>query len=219
MNEVAVNSGIQSGGTNDGVAYGVRMTREKNQLTAFGVPALFELTRQGRVFTGNIAAAGVILPIYSNTAQQVGLWNPVGSGVDLLVLRLSPTYVDTSGAAGGYVIGQLTNAPAAVGTGLAITAFTETAAIPAYNGAGYAAKAKFGQGATLTVTTPTIKQHLGLNQNAFTAAGTGQMPYRADYQFDGDLVVTPGTAIFVAGLIATLAKFSGSLAWAEIDRV
>jgi hypothetical protein len=40
----------------------------------------YELARQGRIFTGNIAAAGVVLPIYSGTTQQVGLWNPVGSG-------------------------------------------------------------------------------------------------------------------------------------------
>ena len=179
----------------------------------------YSLARQGKVFTGNVAAAGVVLPIYSGTTQQVGLWNPVGSGIDVILLKLALTYIDSTGAAGGYVLGYLANAPAAVGTGLAITAFTETAAVSNYPGGGYSALAKFGQGATLTVTAPAIKRHLALNQNAFTAAGTGQMAYRNEITFDGEEVLTPGTAIFVAGNIATLAKYSGSLIWAEVSRV
>jgi hypothetical protein len=178
----------------------------------------YNLVKQGRVFHGNVAAAGVVLPIFSNTTQQLGLWNPVGSGVDIILMRIALTYVDTTGAAGGYVLAQLTNAPAAIGTGLAITAFTETAAIPAYNGGSYQPLAKFGQGSTLTVTAPTVKRHLSLSQNAFTAAGTGQMAFENAIEFDGDEVLTPGTAVFVAGNIATLAKWTGSLTWAEVSR-
>src|SRR4051812_46591065 len=95
---------------------------------AYDLLPYYNLVKQGRVFHGNIAAAGVVLPIYSNTTQQVGLWNPVGSGVDLILFKIALTYIDTTGAAGGYVLAQLTNAPAAIGSGLAITAFTETAA-------------------------------------------------------------------------------------------
>jgi hypothetical protein len=178
----------------------------------------YGLVRQGKVFHGNVAAAGVVLPIFSATTQTLGLWNPVGSGKDLILLNIALTYVDTTGAAGGYVLAQLTNAPAAIGTGLAITAFTETAAIPAYNGAAQSSVAKFGQGATLTVTAPTVKRHLGLSQNAFTAAGTGQMAFVNRIDFSGEEVLAPGTAVFVAGNIATLAKWSGSLTWAEETR-
>lgn len=185
---------------------------------AYDLLPYYNLVKQGRIFHGNIAAAGVVLPIYSNTTQQVGLWNPVGSGIDVILLKIALTYVSTTGAAGGYVLAQLTNAPAAVGTGLAITAFTETAAVPAYNGGGYSAIAKFGQGATITVTAPTVKRHLSVNQNAFTAAGTGQMAFENSINFHGEEVLTPGTAVFVAGNIATLATWSGSLTWAEVAR-
>lgn len=178
----------------------------------------YDLAKQGAIFTGNIAAAGVVPPIYSATTQTIGLWNPIGSGKDIILLKINLTYVDTTGAAGGYVLGYLSNAPAAIGTGLAITAFTETAAVSNYPGGGFSSVAKFGQGATLTVTAPVIKRHLALNQNAFTAAGTGQMAYVNEIEFDGEEVLTPGTAIFVAGNIATLAKHSGSLVWAEVSR-
>jgi hypothetical protein len=217
---VSVASGIQVGGANDGQAYGLRQTRELNLKTAASMPSLFELVRDGRVFTGNAAAAGFVLPIYSNTTQQFSLWDPVGSGVDLVILRISMSYIDTTGAAGGYVLGYLPNAPAAIGTGLAITAFTETAPINNYLGSGRVSKAKFAQGSTITVTAPSILRHLGLNQNAFTANGTGQMFYRSDYEFGfGDVVLTPGSALFLAGNIALLAKAAPTIVWAEIDRV
>lgn len=186
--------------------------------TATSILPYYDLTKQGAVFTGNIAAAGVVLPIYSNTTQQVGLWNPIGSGKDIILLKIGLTYIDTTGAAGGYCLGYLSNAPAAIGTGLSITAYTETASVSNYPGGGFSSIAKFGQGATLTVTAPVLKRQLALNQNAFTAAGTGQMPYRSEIQFDGEEVLTPGTAVFVAGNIATLAKFTGSLVWAEVSR-
>lgn len=181
----------------------------------------YGLAKQGRMFTGNAAAAGFVLPIYSNTTQQFGLWNPLGNTNDLIIKSISLTYVSTTGAAGGFVLGQLANAPAAIGTGLAITAFTETAPIPAYGAYGVNAvsSAKFGQGATLTVTAPTILRHLGLNQTVLTAATTGSPQWTARQDFDGELVVTPGQAIFLAGNIATLITAAPSITWAEVSRV
>lgn len=188
---------------------------------AYDALPLYNLAKQGKVFTGNIAAAGVVLPIYSNNTQQVGLWNPAGSNVDLIVRRISLTYVDTTGAAGGYVISQLTGLGSAVATGTNITAFTETAAVSAYAGGGYTSVAKFGQGATLTIVgaSATILRHLGLNQLVTTAADATTVPWKTDFDFEGDLVVTPGQAIFIAGNIATLSKWSGSITWIETSRV
>lgn len=182
----------------------------------------YGLAKQGKVFTGNIAAAGVVLPIYSNNTQQCGLWNPAGTGVDLIVRRISLTYVDTTGAAGGYVISQLTGLGSAVATGTNITAFTETAAVSGYAGGGYSSVAKFGQGSTLTIvgSAATILRNLGLNQLVTTATDATTVPWKTDFDFDqGDLVVTPGQAIFVAGNIATLTKWTGSITWAEVSRI
>lgn len=178
----------------------------------------YNLAKQGRIFVGNVAAAGVVLPIYSNTTQQLGLWNPAGSSIDVILMRIALSYVDTTGAAGGYVLGYLGNAPATVASGASISAFTETAGINTYIGNGRQQVAKFGQGATITVTAPSILTALSLNQNAFTAAGTGQMAFNNEIKFAGEIVLTPGSAVFVAGNIATLAKWSGSLMWAEVDR-
>jgi len=181
----------------------------------------YNLARQGKVFQGNTAAAGVVVPLFSNVTQQIGLWNPYGNSHDLVVKSINLTYVSGTGAAAGFCLGYLANAPAAVGTGLAITAFTETAAISGYGtAAGFASTAKFGQGATLTVTGPAIYRQLGLNQTVLTAATTGSPQWMSKFDFDlGDLVVTPGMAIFVAGNIAQLSTWAASIVWAEISRI
>ena len=51
-----------------------------------------------------------------------------------------------------------------------------------------------------------------------TAADATTVPWTAYRQFHGDLLVAPNTAIFVAGNIATLSKFTGSIVWAEFGR-
>jgi hypothetical protein len=181
----------------------------------------YNLAKQGKIFTGNIAAAGVVLPIYSNNTQQCGLWNPAGSDVDLVILRIALTYVDTTAAATGFVLGHLTGLGSGVATGTAITAFTETTPKSDYQGISASSVAKFGQGATLTVVgaSVTIKRNLGLNQLVTTAADATTVPWKTEFNFDGDLVVTPGEAVFLAGNIAQLTKWAGGITWAEISRV
>mgnify|MGYP001605013233 CR=1 FL=1 len=179
-----------------------------------------ELALRGRVYRGNMAAAGAVLPIFSNTTQQFGLWNPAANDriAEIFEIGLG-SYVDTTGAAGGYVLGIVKGAPAVLATGAKITAFTETEpenSMPAY---GQKNKVLFGQGATLTVTAPVVYKHLHINQNAFTAAGTGQMPVKGPViEFpDRTLWLPPGNAIFLAGNIATLAKFAPTVEWGEHD--
>ena len=181
-----------------------------------------KLALMGRLYTGNMAAAGAVIPIYSSTTQQFGLWNPLGSGRIVEVAKLGlGSYVDTTGAAGGYVVGIVKGAPANLATGAAITVYTETAAENALPGFGENPKAKFAQGATITVTAPTILRHLSLSQNAFTAAvTTGMFPptkVGEDAFPDRDLWVPPGNAIFLCGNIATLAKFAPVIVWGEHD--
>src|SRR3990167_5718302 len=63
----------------------------------------YDLANRGQMFQGNIAAAGVVLPLVTNTTQQVGLWNPAGNDVDAGLRSISLTYVSTTGAPGGFV--------------------------------------------------------------------------------------------------------------------
>ena len=179
----------------------------------------YQAALEGRVFTGNMAAAGQVLPIYSNTAQKVGIWNPNGSGINVVPIKLSMSYVDTTGAAGGYVLALVKNAPGDLATGSTMTAFTDgtlnTDIFNALVGSNAGPTARWTPSAA-TVTAPIILRHLSLNQNAFTAAGTGQIPFDNGIKFDGDLIIPPGNAVFVGGNIATLSKWAVSLTWEEV---
>jgi len=177
----------------------------------------YHTAKQGKLFTGNSAAAGLVLPIYSNTAQVFGIWNPAGSGVNAVLVNLRMTYVDTTGAAGGYVLGLLRDAGAAVGTAAPISAFTRTTPERGLFGAATGGNKVLFTGSAATVTTGlmVIGRNLGLNQLVTTAADATTVPWTMKEDFDGEISLSPGNAMFVAGNIATLSKWAVSLTWAE----
>lgn len=179
-----------------------------------------EMALQGRVYTGNAAAAGFVIPIFSNTTQQFGLWNPAGNdrAAEIISIGLG-SYVDTTGATGGYVLSIVKGAPAQLATGAKITAFTETVPENSLPGFGESNKVKFGQGATLTVTAPTIFRHLNINQDAAAATSAVTQAKKGPViEFpDRELWLPPGNAIFLSGNIAVLAKYAPVIVWAEHD--
>ena len=181
---------------------------------------LYEATRAGRAFHGGQAAAGAVLPIFSNTAQVVGLWNPAGSGVNAVLTQVALTYVSTTGAAGGFVLAAVISTGASVATGAPISAFTDgTVGTTIRNGlvgALTGPKCRFTPSAA-TVTAPVIYRHIGLNQLVITAATTTGDQWNARVNFPGDVIIPPGNALFVAGNIATLITEAVGMSWLEED--
>lgn len=173
----------------------------------------YHAAKQGRVFTGSGAAAGLVLPIFSNTAQLFGLWNPAGSGVNAVLCNVAMTYVDTTGAAGGYCFGINKNIGNALATG-GISAFTDAAPDRAIGPATGGNKVRFTSSAATTIA-PVLWRHLGWNQLVLTATDATTAAFDRYREFDGDWVVGPGCAIWLTGNIANLAKFVPSLTWCE----
>jgi hypothetical protein len=182
------------------------------------VRSRMELALANKVFTGNGLAAGVVLPIYSGTTQQFGLWNPAGSGWlgEIFEVGLG-SYIDQTAAAGGFVLGILKNAPAQLATGASITAFTETTPESSIPNVVAGNKIKFGVGATLTVTAPAVWKHLNLVQDAFNpTAAVSQAQEKGVVKFpERTIWLPPGCAIFLAGNIATLIKCAPTITWGE----
>lgn len=171
---------------------------------------------QGRTFRANWVAD--VLPIFSNTAQKVALWNPAGNTKIAKLKRISFTFKDTTGAAGGLVLGLVRQAGAAVATGGNISAFTDgTLDTDIFNGrAGdpVAPTCRFTPTAA-TVVAPTLLQHLGLNQLVLTAADATNGQWKTNIEFDGDLWLPPNNAIVIGGSIALLSKLGGTIVWEE----
>lgn len=177
----------------------------------------YDDAKAGRVFTGNSAAGGLVLPIYSATAQLFGFWNQSHSGVNLEILRVRGTYVDTTGASGGFVWGLLRNAGSNMGTAAPISAFTPTVPERGLVGSSTGGNKVLFTGSAATVTTGlmVLGRQLGVNQLVLTATDATNSVFNFKEDYDGDLVVAPGTAIFLCGNISTLSKWAVSVTWAE----
>jgi hypothetical protein len=172
-------------------------------------------TKAGNLFVGNTAVAGAVVPIYSNTTQQYGVFNPLGSGVDIVPVQLNMAYIDTTGAAGAFCLGYVKNCGAGIATGSpGITAATTVAPINLRLD-GPVSKAVF-MSAAVTTAAPSLLFDLGINQLVTTATDATNAFFQGKYEFDGTLVVPQGTAIFFAGHIAVLIKLAFSLIWEEV---
>lgn len=176
-----------------------------------------QAAREGRMFTGGSAAGGTVLPIYSATAQKLGLWNPQDSGVNAILTQVALTYRQTIGAAGGFVLASVPNA-AGIGTAAPVGAFTDgvlgTTIHNALVGSLIGPKCRFTPSAA-TVVAPALYRHIGLNQLVLTPTDATSAQWLATVDFPGDVILPPGTAIFVAGNIATLVTLAGSMTWVE----
>ncbi len=170
---------------------------------------------RGNLFVGNQAAAGAVVPIYSNTTQQCGLLNPAGSGVNLVPVRLNIGYVSTTGAAGSFALGYITAGGGVIATGgKGVTAATTTTPVNC-NLFGPPAKGIF-MSAAITTVAPGLLMQLGINQLVTTAADATNVFFEGKYDFDGTLVVPQGGGIFFAGNIAVLITLAASIVWEEV---
>ena len=169
----------------------------------------------GNVFSARQAAAGAVVPIFSNTTQQCGLFNPLGSGKNLVPVKLNGTYVSTTAAAGGFCLGYVTNCGGGIATGSAgITAATLVTPVNLNIGAGGKPAGIF-MSAAITTAAPAVLMDLGVDQLVTTAATTSLGFFPFSYDFDGTVIVPPGNAIFVAGNIAVLITMVFNIIWVE----
>lgn len=191
------------------------LSDEHGMLTQGAAGNYWHRAKQRKVFTSSMAAAGAVLPIFSGTTQQFGLFNPLGSGVVCDIVELALTYVDTTGAAGGYVLALVKDAGGGKATGGNLTSFTK---LSVWDGITNGNEASGNKAFGLTAfgcTAPVIYRHIGQNQLVTTAADATTVPWTVRHRYDGDLGLMPGAVLVVAGNIATLSKWACSITWAE----
>lgn len=189
----------------------------REQLVLPTLPWWYHHATQGNVYTATGVAAGVVLPIYSNTAQIFGLWNLAGSGVNVVLCNFALSYVDTTGAAGAYVWGINRNIGSSLATG-GISAFTDATTVERVGyptlGTG-SGKVRVTVAAATTIA-PILWRHTGFNQLVLTATDATTAGFDRYRECCGDWVVPPGCAVFLGGVIANLSKWVPAVTWAEI---
>ena len=183
---------------------------------AFSSARYYPDVNAGQTFIGTTAVAGVKPPAYNATAHTFCLWNPAGSGFNFMLLHLLMGWSDTTGATGNVCISYQNNVGAQAATGSPITAATLVAPLNAKIGAGNSSASKFAPATATFGAATSLLMTTGISQTVTTATDATNLPKQAKHDFEGTVMVPPGTAICVTGNIALLSNFDISLIWDEI---
>jgi len=168
-------------------------------------------TKAGQLFHGVLITPAAI-PIQSATAVSLCLWNPLGSNTNAVLVRYAAGWTGTTEAPGAIQLAYFTGAGSVTATAALITAFTAATPVNGLIGSGLTSAMKFGSAATVTATTLFIP--LGFSN--LTNTGTATFgAWTTIYDFDGQLIVPPGTFVFPAASAATLSTYSAELSWYE----
>ena len=174
----------------------------------------FGETRLGNTFIGSTAAAGTAYPITTGTAATFGLWN---TSPNKLAVLHKLTVGFTSGTIALGTVGLIHVQATTVATGSNITAFTDgvlgTTIRNGVLGGGGGSSMRFTPSAA-TIVGSTCCYWTGIAHEGATGVGPSTAPVSHD--FDGDLIIPYGHAVFVGGSIAQTGLFSMSLVWSEI---
>ena len=176
-----------------------------------------EFARRGWVFSARSGAAAAI-PIWSTPTNAPTLWNPSSSG--RLVIPLKIMFTHASGAINaltGFMVGAVSNTGDTVAAGLPIATFTNIAPVNTLLGRGTTSTSKFANGTvTFTAPQPPAVQDIGVGTTV--NGGAYGAPYTMVYDFEGGLMVPPGTAICIGGRLASgTALFWTTIVFAEIQ--
>ncbi len=172
---------LQDGHTGEG-----RIGRSGEEIVSQLHAPLYEATKRGSVFSGVTAVTGVAPGTAIGTTAAFALYNPSNSGVDLVVLKASMSYLSGTLGIGfvNWIYHTATVQAAAAITGTAITAV---------RGNGGEAGAKGKPLTTATVVAGVLTRPFG---NLPPMLATSVLaPWRLDDPVDGALVVPPGAGV------------------------
>lgn len=200
----------------DGNEYKIPLDRQLSQVFSELHGKYYQWAYRGRLFIGSTPIAGVAIPISSTTAPTPVLWNPAGSGVNLVLIRYTAAYTGGTGAVSGFGYYALTAAGSAIATGAPVSAFAATTPTNALIGAGQASKAKFSATGTVTLAAAgTLVKAASLGQ-AVAAATNANLPAPGLIEdFDGSIIIPPGVLFYPAATAASGDTFAQSLTWYE----
>lgn len=181
-------------------------------IVAEGAGKYYTQAYRGKVFHGSLAVAGAAVPISTTTAIGLVLWNPLGSGVNVIPIKFRAGFASGTGVAGSIGYMALFSAGAAP-TSAVITAFTAATPQCGLLGGG-GNKALCGTSATIVTTTAVFLRPSGFSQGA-PITSTAAIWNMVD-DFDGEVILTPGTALYPAGNTATAEVLQQAISWMEV---
>ncbi len=169
--------------------------------------SFYEHVLRGNAFVYSTPAAGAAL-VAPTTTNAPMLWNPAGSGKNLVLHKIEFGYVGTTWSPGHIGYAVITNAGSQIGTGAPIVSLTQVAGVNLLVGAGNASVMRFAPTTLVVVAAPTFLCTSGISAQTGTAAAV-LPPYKMEDVIDGHIIIPPGVAFFVvanasiAGVVCT----------------
>ena len=212
----------QGRGAVNGLVADVKLGRHGDQLASPLHGTYAEHTLAGRLFYTSTVVAGLAIPINTTTAPTVMLWNPSGSGVDAVLGKFAAS--QASGTAAGMVFGLMSvsntvEAGSNIATGNLITAFAQDVlGTNVYAGklnSGWRPRVKSSSQGTNTITAGAWIKTLGIGVGGTITTSSIVSPTLV-YDFDGEFALPPGSAVYIASNVASVALFQTSLSWYEV---
>lgn len=213
---------IGQGRGSDGKVADVLLGKYGDQLATALHGKYAEQALRGNLFLASTVVAGLAIPISTTTAPTVMLWNPGDSGVNAVLGRYTAGQVSGDAVAaniGLVAVSTLVSVGSNIATGNLITAFAQnvlnTNTFNAKLNSGARPQVKSSTQGTNTITAGTWIKSLGMGWNSqlATSVSGGNV---FNYDFDGEIVLPPGTAIHVAATAASVALYAQTLSWYEV---
>lgn len=180
------------------------------------------------IFSHAPTSLGLAIPIYTATALAGGMpiWNPAGSGVKVVLAKAHISRVSGTAAVVNFGLYARNGMGSVIATGSQITAFAETTPINgklglvnsvAGSGGGPTSKVKSSRAGTVTVTAGVAAELVTpLGGSGVEADATTNGISYINHDFDGAIEVYPGTMVWVASVLASVALYMTSLSWYEV---
>lgn len=179
----------------------------------------YEDALAGRIFSHTPTPLGEVIPIYTGTALEGGMpiWNPSNSGVDVELISLQIGKTSGTSAFGAIVLLHRKGLGSDLAGGSEITAFAETTPVNGLLGSGNVSRVKSSNDGVCTATAGVAGEAIrsfhgtGIAADATTGGLEG-----FDHNFNGTVIVPPGSMVWVAGTKAMVAKYCTTLTWKEL---
>lgn len=207
---------ISTGGTADGATPQINFGRSNDVLMSEVHGKFYQQTYRGNMFYGSTATGGVVIPIASSLTPTYSIWNPAGSGKNLVPVVALIGWTATTAALGNLVWQATTNAGSGISSTAPFVAFGTGTPVNALLGAGKASVMRLGSGGTTTlVAAASFYRSTGMSVTATTAATSVAPGWVWRDDFDGTSVIPPGNAIHLFGTTAIAITAQVTMVWYE----
>jgi len=205
-----------TGGVADGTTTQANFGRSNDLLMSEVHGKYYQQTYRGNMFYGSTATGGVVIPIASSLTPTYSIWNPAGSGKNLVPVVALFGWTATTAALGNLVWQATTNAGSSISSTAPFVAFGTGTPVNALLGAGKTSVMRLGSGGTTTlVAASTFYRSTACSITATTAATSVAPGWVWRDDFDGSSIIPPGNAIHLFGTTAIAVTLQVTLVWYE----